>query len=271
MKRIQALAILTFKEGIRDRALYGITIMAVMMLLATILLTNLFGHELGKVMVDLCLSTIAFAGLLLTFFVNINLMAKDIDKRTVYSVLSKPFSRTEYIMGKYFGLILLVFVSLFLLVVFSTGIIFIIKSADASLYFKDFSWICYFQAFAFQLMMFVLLNAVIIFFSSITTSSFLTLIFSLSVYVTGQSIEEVVSFFKKEALVYNITSPVNQFVVEYLQYVFPNLSAFDIKMFASHGKLISISHTLSLFGYSIVYSALLLFFASLIFNKRELK
>jgi len=271
MRRIKALAILTFKEGIRDRALYGITILAVMMLLATILLTNLFGQELGKVMVDLCLSTIAFAGLLLTFFVNINLMAKDIDKRTVYSVLSKPFSRTEYVIGKYFGLLLLVFVSLSLLTIFSTGIIFIIKGADTGSYFKDFSWVCYFQAFAFQMMMFVLLNAVVIFFSTITTSSFLTLIFSLSVYVTGQTIEEVVMFFKKEALVYNISSPVNQFVVEYLQYLFPNLSAFDIKMFASHGKLISLSHTFNLFGYAIVYAALLLFFASLIFNKRELK
>lgn len=271
MKRIQALAILTFKEGIRDRALYGITILAVMMLLATILFTNLFGHELGKVMVDLCLSTIAFAGLLLTFFVNINLMAKDIDKRTIYSVLSKPISRAEYIVGKYLGLIFLIIVCLGLLTIFSSGVIIIIKGADPGHFFKDFSWLCYYQAFSYSLMMFLLLNAIIIFFSTITSSSFLTLIFSLSVYVTGQSIEEVVVFFKNEAALYKYSSPVNEFVAAYLQYIFPNLSAFDIKTFASHGKLISLHHTLAIYGYGIMYSIMMLFFAVLIFRKRELK
>ncbi len=271
MKRILALAVLTFKEGIRDKALHGITILAVMLLLTTILITNLFGYELGKVMVDLCLSTISFAGLLLTFFVNINLMAKDIDKRTIYSVLSKPFSRTEYVIGKYLGLTLLVFVALTLLIVISTPIILILKTSNPPHTFKDFSWICYFQAFSYQLMMFSLLNAIVLFFSTITTSSFLTLIFSLSVYVVGQTIEEVVAFFKKEALIYEITSPMNEFIVNYLQYVFPNLSAFDIKTFASHGKMVSLNHSLAIYGYSFAYSALLLFFAALIFNRREIK
>lgn len=270
MNRILALAMLTFKEGIRDRALYGIGMLAVMLFLSTIVITNLFGHELDKVMVDLCLSTIAFSGLLLTFFVNINLMAKDIDKRTVYSVLSKPFSRTEYVIGKYLGLVILVILCLSLLLAASTIIILITK-VPGTHFFKDFSWACYLQAFSYELMMFILLNAVVLFFSTITTSSFLTLIFSLSTYVIGQTIEEVVVFFRKEALIYKISSPINEFVVDYLQYVFPNLSAFDIKTFASHGKLMSMGHTLALYGYAISYSLILIFFSVLIFNKRELK
>lgn len=269
MNRIRALAILTFKEGIRDRALFGITIIALMMLLATILITNLFGHELGKVMVDLNLSTIVFAGLLLTFFVNINLMAKDIDKRTIYCVLSKPISRNEYILGKFAGLILLVFVSLSFLALFSAGVIYAIKASHPAYFFRDFSWQCYLQAFSYELMMFFILNAVIIFFSSITTSSFLTLLFSIATYITGQTIEEVVQFFKKEALSSGLSSPFNQNFVEVLQYIFPNFSAFDIKTLASHGKLIATSHTLAVFGYSLIYTILLLFLAALIFNRRE--
>ena len=269
MNRIRALAILTFKEGIRDRALYGITIVALMMLLATILITSLFAHELGKVMVDLNLSTIAFAGLLLTFFVNINLMAKDIDKRTIYCVLSKPISRTEYILGKYAGLILLVFVALFFLFLFSAGVAWAIKSSHPVYYFRDFSWFCYLQAFCYELMMFMLLNAIIIFFSSITTSSFLTLLFSIAVYITGQSIEEVVQFFKKEASGSGCSGSINHHFIEIIQYIFPNLSAFDIKTLASHGKLIDAGHTAAIFGYSIIYTMLILFIAALIFNRRE--
>lgn len=271
MTRIFALTVLTFKEGVRDRALYGISFLAVMMLLATILFTNLFGHELGKVMVDLCLSTIAFSGLLLSFFINVNLMAKDIDKLTIYSVLSRPISRTEYVIGKYLGLVSIVVVSLFILLLISAGTIMIIKGGGNVKFFSNFSWTCYLQAFFYEILMFLILNAVIIFFSTITSSSFLTLIFSLSVYVTGQTMEEVVSFFKKEAVLYKISSPVNEVIVNYLQYVFPNLSAFDIKNFASHGKLVSSLHTVSLTGYAVFYSMLLIFFSIMIFKRRELK
>ena len=269
MNRILALAILTFKEGIRDRALFGITIIALMMFLTTIVITNLFGYELGKVMVDLNLSTIAFAGLLLTFFVNINLMAKDIDKRTVYCVLSKPISRSEYILGKYIGLILLIFVSLSFLALFSAGVSFLIKASYPPIYFRDFSWLCYLQAFGYELMMFLVLNAIVIFFSSITTSSFLTLLFSVATYITGQTIEEVMQFFKKEVLQSGVSSAINQNIVEAAQYIFPNLSAFDIKTLASHGKLLATGHTLAVLSYSLIYTILLLFLASLIFNRRE--
>ena len=73
MNRVVQLSILTFKEGVRDRALAGIFIIVIAMFFLTIMVTSLFGYELGKVLVDLNLSTIAFAGLLMSFFVNINL------------------------------------------------------------------------------------------------------------------------------------------------------------------------------------------------------
>ncbi len=269
MNRIWALAVLTFKEGIRDRALHGITIIGLMMLLATILITTLFGYELGKVMVDLNLSTMAFAGLLLTFFVNINLMAKDIDKRTIHCVLSKPISRNEYILGKYFGLIFLIFVALTFLLLFSAGVASVIKASSPPHFFRDFSWACYLQAFSYELMMFLVLNAVVIFFSSITTSSFLTLLFSVGTYIAGQSIEEVIEFFKQEGMGGTATSQFNRMIVEVAQYIFPNLSAFDIKTLASHGKLIAMDHTLAVLGYSLIYTVLLLSLASVIFLRRE--
>lgn len=269
MNRILALSWLTFKEGIRDRALMGICIIALVMLFATIIFTGVFGYDLGKVLVDLNLSTIAFAGLLLTFFVNINLMAKDIDKRTIYCVLSKPLSRTEYIIGKYLGLILLVFIALFILLMVSSGIIWFVKSFYAQIYFKNFSWACFLQACFYEILMFFVLNAVVIFFSSISTSSFLVLLFTIATYITGQTIEEVMQFFKKEAMAEQLPQ-INQWIIDIAQYIFPNFSAFDIKTLASHGKFLPMEHTMALIGYSAIYTILLLFFASLIFNKREI-
>lgn len=270
MNRIILLAVLTFKEGIRDRALFGITLIALLMLAVTILITGLYAHQLGKVMVDLNLSTIAFSGLLLTLFVNINLMAKDIDKKTIYCVLSKPISRTEYILGKYTGLILLTSVCLSFLFIVSAGLVMANKSMSPPYFFREFLWSCYFQAFFYELLMFMLLNAVVIFFSSISTSSFLTLIFSLTTYIAGQTIEEVVTFFQKEAAQVNIaSSKFNEFVIYACQYVFPNFSAFDIKTMAAHGKIISAGHTFAVVSYCCLYTGLLLFFASVIFNRRQ--
>ena len=269
IRRISALAHITFIEGIRDRALYGITIVALMMLCANILFTNLFGHEIGKVMVDLNLSTIAFAALLLTFFVNINLIAKDIDRRTIYCVLSKPLSRSEYIIGKYFGLIILVVVAILLLTICSSGVVWFVKKSVAIYFFRTFSWACYSQAVLYAILMFILLNAVVIFFSSISTSAFLTMLFSIATYIVGQSIEEVLLFFKNESATAGYSSKLNEVLLEYLQYFVPNFSAFDIKTMASHGQLMSMDHTLALIGYTILFSSLLIFFASLIFKRRE--
>ncbi len=269
MNRIFALSWLTFKEGIRDRALMGICLIAIVMLFATIIFTGVFGYDLSKVLVDLNLSTIAFAGLLLTFFVNINLIAKDIDKRTIYCVLSKPLSRTEYILGKYLGIMLLVLVALCILVIASSSIIYFVKATYDPIYFKGFSWACFFQAFLYEILMFTILNAVVIFFSSISTSSFLVLLFTVATYITGQTIEEVMVYFKREAVANQLTE-MNSWIIDIAQYVFPNFSAFDIKTLASHGNFLPLGHTMALVSYSIIYTILLLLFSSLIFNKREI-
>ena len=271
INRIRQLAILTFKEGVRDRAIYGVMIIAVMMLMVGMGIVNLFGHELGKVAIDLTLSTITFAGLILTFFANINLLRKDIDKRTIYCVLSKPISRKEYILGKYIGLFSLVAVSISLLALSGAAICALIKASYPAIYFADFSWNSYFQAFYYELAMFLVLNAVIVFFSTITTSSFLTFLYSVSVYVAGQTIEDVVRFIKSGYVGNLEISAVHRWLLELVQYVFPNFSAFDIKVMASHGMSMPPVHTILLLGYSIIYTTMLLFFAVLIFEKSELQ
>ena len=116
--------------------------------------------------------------------------------------------------------------------------------------------------------MFVILNAAIVFFSSFSSSSFLTLLYSLGTYVAGQSIEEVIQFLKVSK---QFTGNGRQLFWRGLEFIFPNFSAFDIKVLASHGMLMSDTHSLSLFLYSVLYASLLLFLAIQIFSRRELQ
>src|SRR3990172_3090754 len=111
MTAIWAIAVITFKEGIRNRAIYGISIFALLLLGANLLISSMIMQEVGKVAVDMALSTVSFAGLLLVLFVGINLMAKDLDKRTIYMVLARPISRAQYIFGKFLGMCLLIVVT----------------------------------------------------------------------------------------------------------------------------------------------------------------
>jgi hypothetical protein len=130
-------------------------------------------------------------------------------------------------------------------------------------------WLPVFQAVFAEFLMFMVLNAVVIFFSTVTTSSFLTLLFTISAYIIGQTVEEVVQFIQSQAQEIQLTTAVKA-VIEMTQYIVPNLSVYDLKIRAAHGLSISFSYLLSITAYSLIYSAVLILFASIIFSRREL-
>jgi ABC-type transport system involved in multi-copper enzyme maturation permease subunit len=267
-RRIISLAGLTFKEGIRDRAIYGIGLFALMMMAFSMIIVSFFMRELYKVTVDINISAITFAGLLLTFSLSVNLMAKDMDKRTIYCVLSKPFSRSEYLLGKFFGMVMLNLAALGVLTLVSTLNVWLIQSMYPN-YFKAFVWSGFFQAIFSEFLMFIVLNAMVVFYSTVSTSSFITLLFTISTYIAGQTIEEVVLYIKSQANSLDLSQSV-QWVIQISQYILPNLSVFDIKIKAAHGLSISLIYLLSITAYSLIYSAVLLLLASMIFRRREL-
>lgn len=270
IQKLFALAVLTFKEGVRDRALFGIGIFSLFMMTGSILVVSMFMRELHKVTVDINLSAITFAGLLLTFFVSINLMAKDMDRHTIYSVMSKPFSRSQYIWGKYLGMMLLIITAMAMLTLCASLAIGFTKS-QYLLYFQGFSWIEFYKAVYAELLMFFLLNALIVFFSTITTSSFITLLFSISTYIAGQTIEEVVLFLKTKHAADIALSKSVTLIIDVAQYLLPNLSVFDLKTQSAHAITISWNYLAAITCYSGAYSIVLLIMASLIFSRRELK
>lgn len=268
IKAIAALMTLTFKEGVRDRAIYGISLFAVMMMLGSMIIMSFFMRELYKVAVDINVSAIALAGLMLTFFVSINLLSKDIDKHTIYCVLSRPYSRTQYIIGKFLGIMLIIFAAYMILVVFSSLTIWMSKIQYAA-WFKSFKWTAFYKAIYADFLKLLILNAVVIFFSTITSGSFITLLFSVSTYIAGETIEEVVLYLKTNPSDLAMKQSI-QSVIDVVQYVLPNLSVFDIKIKAAHDLAISWPYIGSITIYSVVYSSVLLIAASIVFNRREL-
>jgi hypothetical protein len=111
------------------------------------------------------------------------------------------------------------------------------------------------------------LCAIMIFFSTLTTSSFITLIFTICSYIVGEVIEEVV-FYLKSGYQKDISEALQAFI-DGVAYLFPNLSVFDFKLEAAHGLSIEASRIVFALGYGGMYSLVLLLMAALIFNRRE--
>lgn len=135
MNKILSLTLITFREGIRNRAIFGVALFSIFIFGLNISIADFFMRDIGKVTVDMNLAALSFAGLLLVFFVGINLMSKDIDRKTIHLVLSKPISRVQYVWGKYLGIALFVAISLFVILIFSSMNIYFLKKFTANIFY----------------------------------------------------------------------------------------------------------------------------------------
>jgi ABC-type transport system involved in multi-copper enzyme maturation permease subunit len=268
IRRVWALAMVTCREGLRDRSLYGIFLFSLFVLGLNIAIAGFFMRDIGKVTVDMNLAAISFAGLLLVFFIGINLISKDIDKKTIHLVLSRPLSRGEYIWGKFFGLVLVVVASLGVLIAFSVGTVAVVRGLYPD-YFGDFSWTIYFLTVLFIFMQLMVLCAIVVFFSAISSSSFVTLIFSIGCYLSGVSLEEVVFYLKSHAGQELGLSDALSRLLEVVSWLIPNFAAFDFKVEAAHGLPLDTLRLFSSGAYGLAYIGVLLVLAALIFSRRE--
>ena len=267
MRSVWAIAVITYKEGVRTRALYGIFLLALLLFFFTYSFSNLFMREVLKVAIDLSLSGVSLAGLLLTLYVGTNLMAKDLDKRTIHLVLSKAISRPVYVMGKYLGMVLLIGSSMAILGTMAAASVYLVDLLTLDQY-GVVHWPGFFLSLVASLMKLILLCAVIFLFSSFTSNSFITLGLTVVVYLIGESTSEIKAFLEAGAEGAEI-SPLIIKLVEMAYYVFPNLSAFDLKMQAAHGLPVEASFLGWLFAYGMFYSLIMILMASWVFRRRE--
>jgi ABC-type transport system involved in multi-copper enzyme maturation permease subunit len=268
MKNIWLLAQITFKEGIRNRILMGIIFFAIALCVANLIITNMFGYDLGKVAVDVGLSIVSIAGLIIIFFMGINLLSKDLDKKTIYMVLSRPFARWQYILGKFMGLGLLILVSVTILGVFASGSVKLAMLNAPNYIPPDFSWFIFGLALGYTLLSLWITMSLALLFTCATSSPFLAMIITACSYFIGQNVELVGKMYHTAGT--DSGSRLFQKLIEVVSWVFPNLSAFDLKTTAAYGLPVNTSQLIWSGFYGICYIGLMLVVAIFIFQRREL-
>jgi ABC-type transport system involved in multi-copper enzyme maturation permease subunit len=265
--KITSLAYITFKGGIRDRTILGIVILAFLLLISTPLFASFSMRQVVAVAVDYNLSTISFLGLLLSIFAGINLITKDIDRRSIYTVISLPLSRSQYLIAKFFGLVSIIFFSLIILSAFGGFSILLTSYLYPQEINSVIFWYKFFLSIFYIALKLIIITSAVFLFSSFATSTFLPLVLSFIFFFIGESTEEVKTFI--EGIGKEKTSPVIKVVAQSAYYIFPNLSAFDLKSHAIYGLPLDYSNLLFVFLYGVFYAGITLTLSVMIFGRRE--
>ncbi len=268
MRQITAIAKITFKEGIRERVFLGVLIFSALAFLSSGFIADLSIGNTLKVTQDIGLSGLSLLGLFIAIFLSTNLIAKDLDKKTIYLVVSKPIARWQYIWGKFWGLCILTSFALAIgFIVFLVSLFYFWKTAKL-VQIPHIAWDKYLIAFVFLNLKMFFLIAIAVFFSSFCSSSLIAFFFSFMLYFIGSNLQNVKMILSSK--VGEEISPVLKTIFNFAYYFLPNLSILDLKQAAVHNLPLKGITLILTSIYSLSYIGALLFLASFIFSKREL-
>ena len=253
MKSLLVVARNTFRETVRDKILYNLVFFALLLIGASVLLGTLTIGEQAKIISDVGLAAINLVGVVIAIFVGIGLVTKEIERRTVYTILARPITRTQFVLGKYCGLGCVMVVNLAIMVgMFFATIWLSGNQIHGSL----------FQAVQLILVETLLVTALAMFFSTFSSPT-LSAIMTIGFYVIGHLTTDLKGFAEKSK------SPLTEMIMSGLYYVCPNLEWLNIKGQAARGVMVSGEYQLVATAYGLIYAGLLLFGACRIFERRD--
>lgn len=255
MRKVFAISINTFKETIRDKILYNLLIFALLLIISSIALGELTVGEHLKIIVDLGLASISIFGTLIAVFVGIGLVYKEIDRRTIYTIITKPVTRPMLLLGKLGGLAIILALNVIVMSAVLCGVL---------IWFGSSPTLSLFQAIVLIYVELLVIMSAALLFSSFSTPT-LSAIFTLSIWLIGHLAPHL-KFFGERA-----KDPAEGKILMVLYQIVPNLDRFNMKSLATYGE----SLQWGTFGVTILLGMLYVtfFFAlgSIILMKKDLK
>ncbi len=124
MFKVLAISLNTFKEAVRNKVLYFLLIFAILIIVFSTFISDLSIAAPDKLIKDLGLASIDFFGFLIAVFVGVYLVYNELDKKTIYTIVSKPIDRYQFILGKYFGLLITILVNMIIMSIFLFAVLY---------------------------------------------------------------------------------------------------------------------------------------------------
>lgn len=255
-----AIAKNTFREAVRSKILYSLVFFALVMMAVSLVLDQVTIGQRSKIIVDFGLASINLFGVLIAIIVGISLVYKEIEKRTIYPLLAKPVRRSEFLIGKYFGIVLTLGVEVALMSFFLFLLMMIYGVSTDSQTFNSGLWAALFLIF----LELAVIAAVALLFSSFSTP-FLSGMFTLAIYVIGHLTDDLR---RLGALSGNLAL---ERMTAFLYYLLPNLENFNIKGEVVYQVPVETGRIFLGILYGLLYIGLLIFFSSTLFQRRDFK
>lgn len=252
--KVRAIALNTFREAVRDKILYTLVFFAVLMIGGSVLVADLTIGEYGKIIRDLGLAAISLFGLMIAVFVGIGLVYKEIERKTIYTIASKPVHRWQFVLGKYVGLAatlatqVLVMSSAFWITLEVTETAFHTAAIASAI------WLTFVEL--------LVVTAIAILFGCFSTPT-LSALFTIGLVVVGRLTPEF------KLLAEQSDSPLVLWFGEMGYRFLPDLGTFNLRAPAALGLDVDWEFVAYATGYGIAWTAILLLAAAAIFRSRD--
>jgi Cu-processing system permease protein len=254
MKSMFTIALGTWRQFVRDKIFYLAFFVAALLVAFSYLLATLTIVESRKILLDFGFAALSIAGVCISLYLGIIAVAREIENRTIYSIISKPISRSTYLVGKFLGSAAVLVITQLLL---SVSLIFILWAADESVP-PGFLACC---GLIFLENLVVLAFAILV---SIPFSSVMAAGLTVAFFLIGRSSVSIDLMARKAE-----AAEVRVFA-KGLYYVFPNLERFNLRDVVAYGQPYPPEMVPVAIGYSTAYALACLALALLLFRKRDL-
>ena len=255
MGRLWALAYNTFREAVRDRVLYSILFFAIGVIVLSLALQEITVGDREKVVRSVALGSIAAFGSIISMFLGISLVWKEVERKTVYTILSKPISRWMFVLGKYLGMMMTLVVQILVMLVVYTLLL------TAQQTFPPM--VVYVSALLLIVELMLLTSWATLFstYSAPTTAA----AFTLAVFLIGHLADDIWLYGSA------LESPGAAQIAKMLYWVLPNFEMFNIRSHAVHELPIPWEQVTGAVAYGAFYTAAVLGLAMVVFERRDLK
>ncbi|MDF0643246.1 MAG: ABC transporter permease subunit [Nitrospira sp.] len=252
MNAIGTIALNTFRETLRDKVFYNLFVFALLMIGSAVLLGTLTIGEQVKIIKDIGLASIDLFGVLIAIFVGVGLVSKEIEKRTIYTIVAKPVHRYQFLLGRYCGLAFTMWVNTSVMLGALCLILVTSGAMPDSGIMKAVALIAVAQL--------VVLSAAL-FFSTFTTPT-LSGIFTLAVYVIGELTPDL------QMMSDRLSGALKELLLA-LYYLLPNLALFNVKGEAVYGVPITGEYMMTTVAYGMAYVTFVLIASCIVFQQRD--
>ncbi|MGE3959385.1 MAG: ABC transporter permease [Vicinamibacterales bacterium] len=267
-RSVAVIALNVFRESVRDKVLYNLVFFAILLIGASYLISQLTAGQDVKIIKDLGLAATSIFGLFIAVFIGIGLVSKEVEKRSIYSLLAKPIERHQLVIGKYLGLVLTLAVNLGIMAVALFVVLaylrFVANPMAAVGWERPAVDPHLLKAFLLTFFELSIVTAIAVFFSTFSTPM-LSAAFTFGMFVAGRFSADLRNFDQV------IESPVANAVTSALYWILPNLAPFDVRAQVVHGVPVPAPYIVLSAAYALLYIAAMIGGAALIFSRRDFK